>query len=55
MMEQCQMLAALHWGVDNKLYTSGCPGIGVAAAKWLIKQADAARRRQLASRDRAQS
>jgi len=27
-----------HWGVDNKLYTSGCPGIGVAAAEWLIKQ-----------------
>jgi kynurenine formamidase len=27
-----------HWGVDNKLYTSGCPGIGVAAAQWLIKQ-----------------
>ena len=22
-----------HWGVDNKLYTSGCPGIGVAAAQ----------------------
>ena len=21
-----------HWGVDNKLYMSGCPGIGVAAA-----------------------
>ena len=27
-----------HWGVDNKLYVSGCPGIGVAAAEWLIKQ-----------------
>ncbi len=27
-----------HWGVDNKLYMSGCPGIGVAAAEWLIKQ-----------------
>ena len=27
-----------HWGVDNKLYTSGCPGIGVAAAQWLIRQ-----------------
>jgi kynurenine formamidase len=27
-----------HWGVDNKLYTSGCPGIGVAAAEWLIRQ-----------------
>ena len=27
-----------HWGADNKLYTSGCPGIGVAAAEWLIKQ-----------------
>jgi kynurenine formamidase len=27
-----------HWGVDNKVYTSGCPGIGVAAAEWLIKQ-----------------
>src|SRR5260370_17306052 len=27
-----------HWGIDNKLYTSGCPGIGVAAAQWLIKQ-----------------
>jgi kynurenine formamidase len=27
-----------HWGVDNKLYTSGNPGIGVAAAEWLIKQ-----------------
>src|SRR5260370_19435261 len=27
-----------HWGVDNKLYTSGCPGIGVAAAQWLIQQ-----------------
>jgi kynurenine formamidase len=27
-----------YWGVDNKLYTSGCPGIGVAAAEWLIKQ-----------------
>jgi kynurenine formamidase len=27
-----------HWGVDNRLYTSGCPGIGVAAAEWLIKQ-----------------
>ena len=25
-----------HWGVDNKLYMSGCPGIGVAAAEWLI-------------------
>ena len=27
-----------HWGVDNKLYMSGCPGIGVTAAEWLIKQ-----------------
>jgi kynurenine formamidase len=27
-----------HWGVDNNLYRSGCPGIGVAAAQWLIKQ-----------------
>src|SRR5258706_4272263 len=27
-----------HYGVDNKLYTSGCPGIGVAAAEWLIRQ-----------------
>jgi len=27
-----------HWGADNKLYTSGCPGIGVRAAEWLIKQ-----------------
>ena len=27
-----------HWGVDNKLYTSGYPGIGVAAAQWLIRQ-----------------
>jgi kynurenine formamidase len=27
-----------HWGVDNKLYTSGCPGIGVGAAEWLIRQ-----------------
>src|SRR5262249_9899814 len=27
-----------HWGVDNKLYTSGCPGIGVGAAQSLIKQ-----------------
>ena len=24
-----------HWGVDNKLYTSGCPGIGVGAASGL--------------------
>jgi kynurenine formamidase len=27
-----------HWGVDNKLYTSGCPGIGLGAAEWLIKR-----------------
>jgi kynurenine formamidase len=27
-----------HWGVDNRLYISGCPGIGVRAAEWLIKQ-----------------
>ncbi|MBI3515246.1 MAG: cyclase family protein [Proteobacteria bacterium] len=27
-----------HWGVDNKLFVSGCPGIGVAAAEWLLKQ-----------------
>ena len=27
-----------HWGIDNKLYTSGNPGIGVAAAEWLIRQ-----------------
>jgi kynurenine formamidase len=26
-----------NWG-DAKLYVSGCPGIGVAAAEWLIKQ-----------------
>src|SRR5215467_14972785 len=31
-------VAEKHWGLDNKLYTSGCPGIGVAAAEWLIKQ-----------------
>jgi len=27
-----------HWGIDNKLYTSGCPGIGLGAAEWLIKR-----------------
>ena len=27
-----------HFGVDNRLYISGCPGIGVAAAEWLIRQ-----------------
>jgi kynurenine formamidase len=27
-----------HWGVDNKLNTSGCPGIGLGAAEWLIKR-----------------
>ena len=27
-----------HFGVDNRLYVSGCPGIGVAAAEWLIRQ-----------------
>jgi kynurenine formamidase len=26
------------WGVDNARYSSGCPGIGIAAAEWLAKQ-----------------
>ena len=26
------------WGKDNARYVKSCPGIGVAAAEWLIKQ-----------------
>ncbi|TQF77021.1 cyclase family protein [Elioraea sp. Yellowstone] len=27
-----------HWGTDNARYVRSCPGIGVAAAEWLIRQ-----------------
>jgi kynurenine formamidase len=27
-----------HWGTNNALYVRGCPGIGVAAAEWIIRQ-----------------
>lgn len=27
-----------HWGSDNARYVRACPGIGVAAAEWLIRQ-----------------
>jgi kynurenine formamidase len=26
------------WGTDNAQYVRGCPGIGIAAAEWLIRQ-----------------
>jgi kynurenine formamidase len=26
------------WGTDNAQYVRGCPGIGIAAAEWIIRQ-----------------
>ncbi|MBY0330460.1 MAG: cyclase family protein [Acetobacteraceae bacterium] len=28
----------VHWGADNAQYVRGCPGIGIAAAEWIIRQ-----------------
>ncbi len=39
------------WGKDNARYVKSCPGVGVAAAEWLVEAGpDAGRRRQLAGR-----